>query len=206
MRTGLAATLAVAGLAAVPAMAQPQSDPDWPCVQRLVPELTAAQMWSGPSLDAVEGFWQADALVAPLVLKLVDIDADDAQVEAAIDAFVQAVPEAERADRLTMLFKAALETVNGERADMIRVIKRYAERQRALADRISADNAQLRDIRLDAAPEDIPPELREIKERRDWDLRVFDDRTSMLALICEQPVMIEQRAFALARSIQGRLP
>src|SRR4051812_12032042 len=45
----------LATVAAAPA------DPDWPCVQRLVPTLTAATLWAGP---APKGDWHADKEVA----------------------------------------------------------------------------------------------------------------------------------------------
>ena len=38
-----------------------------------------------------------------------------------------------------------------------------------------------------------------------WDIRVFEDRRSSLGYLCEQPVLLEQRAFALARTIAGHL-
>jgi len=181
-------------------------DQDWPCVQRLVPELSAAQLWSGPPLDEVDGFWQADPEIAPLVLELVDVTDDEAVVQERLDAFIAKLPEEARAERLPMLFLAVLETINGERQDMINVIMRYAERQRMLAERIAEDNARLQGIRVDQAADQQAQELQQVRQRRDWDLRIFDDRFAMLTLICEQPVRLEQRAFALARSIQGRLP
>lgn len=187
------------------AAAQPAQDPDWPCVQRLVPELAAAQLWSGPSLDTVEGFWQADAEIAPLGRELIDLSRPMATVREDIDEFVSGVAPEDRENRLTMLFQAVLESVNGERAQVIRSIKGYARKQKALAERIAQDNAKLEGIRLDVEPDQQPPELLEIRERRDWDLRVFDDRFSMLTPICDQPVLLEQRAFALARAIQEHL-
>ncbi|MFC7556923.1 hypothetical protein ACFQU7_39010 [Pseudoroseomonas wenyumeiae] len=40
--------LGMALSAAAGARAATAADPDWPCVQRLVPNLTAAGVWSGP--------------------------------------------------------------------------------------------------------------------------------------------------------------
>ena len=42
-------------------------------------------------------------------------------------------------------------------------------------------------------------------EARQWDLRVFEDRQRVLRQICEQPVRLEQRAFALSRALQAEL-
>ena len=40
---------------------------------------------------------------------------------------------------------------------------------------------------------------------RDWDVRIYDDRRGSLSYLCEQPVLLEQRAFALARTIVSHL-
>lgn len=36
-----------------PAAAQ-EADPDWPCVQRLLPEIAGGMVWAGPPLDEAE--------------------------------------------------------------------------------------------------------------------------------------------------------
>ncbi len=41
--------------------------------------------------------------------------------------------------------------------------------------------------------------------QRGWDLRLYEDRSDSLAYLCEQPVVLEQRAFALARAIAKHL-
>lgn len=41
--------------------------PDWPCMQPKVPELSAAAMWSGPSIADVGNSWQDDSKVRELV-------------------------------------------------------------------------------------------------------------------------------------------
>lgn len=204
----LAAALAAGGLwlgLAVAPLAQPAQDPDWPCVQRLVPELAEGQMWAGPPLASVEGFWMADPVIAPLVPELVDIARPMDEVSRLIGDFAAATPADAREARLTMLFQGVLDYVNGERSRVVERIKRYARGQRALADQIAEVSAKLHGIRVDIAPEDQPPEIQETLRRRDWDLRVFDDRMSMLSQVCDQPVLLEQRVFAVAREIQGHL-
>jgi hypothetical protein len=36
-------------------------------------------------------------------------------------------------------------------------------------------------------------------------MRVFDDRQRSLRVVCDQPVLLEQRAFAISRLIQGQV-
>ena len=44
------------------------------------------------------------------------------------------------------------------------------------------------------------------EEKLDWDTRIFTDRQAQLTYVCETPVILEQRAFALGRAIAGHLP
>ena len=194
---GLALLVAGALLAGTPAAgpvrAQP-ADRDWPCPQRLVPQIVAGAIWSGPPLDEVKEHWATDADVAPLVPKLASRDTPVELAEAQIASFADKFPPEARDAKLTLLFVGVLEFLNGERGKLIEGIKRYTQRQRALADKIAATTRKLQD-------EPTP----EIRAERDWDLRVFEDRNRSLRQVCDQPVAVEQRAFALARAIQSHL-
>ena len=35
-----------------------RADPDWPCIQRLMPELSAATVWDGPAIEGSLKSWQ----------------------------------------------------------------------------------------------------------------------------------------------------
>jgi hypothetical protein len=53
-KTSLVRSLALAALllpAANMALAAMNTDPDWPCIQRKVPELSIASLWQGPPAD-----------------------------------------------------------------------------------------------------------------------------------------------------------
>lgn len=199
-------SLIVLVLLAMPGGAMAQSIvSDWPCVQRLVPELSAAQMWSGPPLDHLKGYWAADPEIAPLVPQLASLDTPLAEAGQEIETFADSLSDDARSERLSLLFIGVLEGINGERDRTIAGIERYTLRQRALAEQIAAENADLEGVRLDQ-PLEQQGDLAVVRAQRDWDLRVFDARQSMLSQVCERPVLLEQRAFALARVIQGRLP
>ena len=55
--------------AAGPALAQPKSDPDWPCPQRRTPDISLGAVWSGPDL-ASAGPWTDDQDAATLAVKV----------------------------------------------------------------------------------------------------------------------------------------
>ncbi|MCB1884466.1 MAG: hypothetical protein KDG89_10810 [Geminicoccaceae bacterium] len=209
MKPHHAALLAVALGAALPAAAQqgtPQkgTPTDWPCVQVYVPELSLGQVWAGPALPDEAGAWRDDPEVARLVPKLLDdaVPAEDATARA--EDFAKGVPEAERERRLALLFQGLFERAGVERGNMFAGIRRFADKQKALADRIAEANAKLRGMRLDVAA-GSQPEMEAARAERDWDLRVLDDRQRLLPQVCEQPVLLEQRLFALGRALQGNL-
>lgn len=199
----LAAAFLAGGVAVGFAGGAAAQESDWPCVQRLVPRLEGGQMWSGPPLDSVAGR-QPSRETAALAAALADPNLAPEETAAKVRAFAEGLPEAERAQALTLLFAAALDQLNAKRGDVIEKIRRYARGQQRLADRIADETRDLEELR--AQPKAEATRVAELQAARDWDLRVHIDRQRYLTLVCEQPVRLEQRAFALARAIQEHLP
>ena len=53
----------------------------------------------------------------------------------------------------------------------------------------------------------VPQEKIDAAEAQlDWSTRIFQDRQQSLTYVCETPVILEQRAFALGRAIAAHLP
>jgi hypothetical protein len=168
-------------------------DPDWPCIQRLVPRISAAQVWAGPEPDPAS--WQGDIEVSRLASKLAARRLPVNDAEKLVEGFAEAQPADKLNTKLTALFGRTLVIINQDRASIIAGIKRFAKRQRQLAERIRENRTKLAD---GSAAE---PEKTELSETLNWDLRIFDEREKSLIYLCEQPVLLEQRAFALGRSI-----
>ena len=183
------------------AAAQQPQDPDWPCVQRLVPKLEAGQMWSGPPLTAVA---QPSVELQETARRLIDLKATSETLAATVATFAAQQPEAGRAAALGDLFWLSLDWLNDERDVVIRGVKRFAVGQRALADRIVAETRELEELQQASAPDAAMAE--QLQAARQWDTRIYTDRQKSLTLVCDQPVALEQRAFALARLIQEQLP
>lgn len=175
---------------------------DWPCEQRLIPTLEAGQMWSGPQLAAAPAVPPAE--VSALTQQLTALHQSPDALAAGVQAFADGLPPDERSAQLSILFAVALQRLNGERATLINGIKRYARGQQRMAEKISAESRALDAMRKESG---TPPErIADLQAERDWDTRVFIERQHSLQLVCEQPVLLEQRAFALARLIQDKLP
>lgn len=179
------------------ARAAASADADWPCIQRLVPRIAAAQVWAGPEPDAAT--WQGDADVGRLAAELAARRTPLDEAEKLVEAFAEAQPKAAVNAKLTALFGRSLQVINQDRASIIAGIKRFARHQRQLAERIRQTRASLTDGSsggtADAGGQD------DLRETLTWDQRIFDEREKSMTYLCEQPVLLEQRAFALGRTI-----
>lgn len=192
---------ALAGTAA--ADGPPRTDPDWPCVQRKVPTLTPAAIWTGPAIEET-GDWAAEPEVRELVARLSRRRVPLEEAEAEIAAYAGTLPPETRAERLTLLFAGLFETMNAERGDVIEGIERYARRQKELAAEVRRDAAALEAARRSAEPD--PAAVAEAERKLFWDQRVFDDRRKSLPYICEVPRLVESRLFALGRAVGQVMP
>jgi hypothetical protein len=180
------------------AVAATGEDPDWPCIQRLVPKIAPAVIWPGPPIEQVNGPAdpRIDELAGELSARRVPLEEARAQIE----AFAAGLDGAQRNEQLIRLFVRTLEIINNDRSSIIEGIKKYARGQRALAQSINEKNERLIDL-----PKDQVLGRETLVAERDWDVRIYDDRARSLTYLCEQPVLLDQRAFALARAIAEHL-
>ncbi|MDX1540391.1 MAG: hypothetical protein R3349_03200 [Geminicoccaceae bacterium] len=179
-------------------------DPDWPCVQRLVPELSPAMMWAGPALDQVEGSWRGEPVVAELAPELAARRVPLEEANTQVADLAASLEPASRERTLTLLFAGIFEIIGRERQEIIAGIKRFNAVQERLAESVRSANAELRQLAGGSSAQD-QMRRQAISERRDWEVRLFDERRDALTYLCEQPVLLEQRAFQLARAIAGEL-
>ena len=181
--------------------AQAAAEGDWPCIQHKVGEISAAQVWDGPPLESSEP-WREDAGVAALAAELAQRRLPLEEASDRIERFA-ARAGSEREAKLTTLFARVLDRLNAERGRLVAGIERYARKQRELAERIKATALAIPVRRADSSGSG--PSVSELEEQLRWDTRIYDEREAALGSVCESPVLIEQRAFALAREIRSRL-
>lgn len=182
---------------------QPEQNPDWPCIQRLVPEIAPGMIWRGPPLESVERS-DPDRAIEELAGELAARRVPIEEARQHIEAFAQELDPAHKDEALTRLFAETLEIINRDRASIIDGIKRFARQQRALSDEIEQMDAALRELKGNGSGEQQARRAT-LEEQREWSVRIFDERENSLTYLCEQPVLLEQRAFALARDIAGSL-
>jgi hypothetical protein len=186
------------------ANAMAAQDKDWPCDQVLQPELSVGAMWSGPDPADAKETWQGDEAVRALVERIAPrrVPLDEARSE--IHQFAAGVAGDKR-KALVALFAGLFETINSERDEIIRGIKRYHGRQAALAKRIEDTTRTLDGLDPGSKDQAVIQKRADVQTQLDWDSRIFDDRQRLLPAVCEQPVLLEQRLFALSHAIQGEL-
>jgi hypothetical protein len=112
---------------------------------------------------------------------------------------------AEKNRRLTLLFAGVLDTINADRSSIIAGIGRYARRQQSLAQRISAQSAELDKLPAQGGNNEQIDRREKLLEIQTWDARIFRERERSLQYVCELPVLLDQRAFALGREVAAHL-
>jgi hypothetical protein len=187
--------LAVALLAAAPR----SEDPDWPCPQRLVPNLAAAAYWSGP-LDT-QGDWRADPEIAAFVRRLAPRRVSTEVGLAEIERFAKTAT-VDRSRRMALVFRGLLEETDRERAELIGQLTQMGRRQRELAALVGRLADELRSIPPDAAGEAAERRV-ELQQRHDFTARNFAEIQRTIGYACEAPVALDARLGAWARALHA---
>ncbi len=194
----LLATFAIADLC----LAADPRYPDWPCAQAKVPEISLAAVWAGPSLDDVADKWKNDAKVSALVTRL---SARRVPLEDAQRAIAEYLTTAATDKTLhgKLLFAGLFDTLNAQRSSVLNGLERVMRKQREAADKIRSDTLALQALQDASAPDQAKVE--ELGNQLVWETRIFEDRRRVVKFVCEVPTAIDQRLFALGRTIQQEM-
>ena len=194
-----ATALSLLACLAAPALAAPRNaDPDWPCQQLKVAELSVASYWSGPPINAASD-WQQNPGVAALVGVVAQRRLPIEQATLRIDAFAKAAG-AEKSRLLPMVFAGLFDVLSHERANIINGLDRFGQRQKTLAGNLRDDSEILRAAQAATPTDDA--KIAELTQRLLWDSQVFEQRRQSLGPACNVATVIEQRLYSLAQAIQ----
>jgi hypothetical protein len=180
------------------------ADQNWPCQQRKILEISPGQIWTGPPLEEIGDSWQSNPTIAELARKIAARRTNIDEAKDLVTRFASAA-SANRNRDLAALAAGVLTVINDERAAIIGGVERYARRQRELAATIERQGAELEAITKAATTEQQKTQRDDLQEKQAWDMRIFQERARSLTYVCELPVMLEQRAFALGREIESHL-
>ncbi len=175
--------------------------PDWPCTQAKVPEISLAAVWAGPPLDDVSGKWKDDAKVSALVAKLAARRIPLEEAQKAITEYLNGAADKTGSGKL--LFAGLFDSLNAQRSQVMNGLERVTRKQREAADKIRSDT-----LALQAKQGETPPDQAKVDELGNqlvWQTRIFEDRQRVIKFVCEVPTAIDQRLFALGRSIQQEI-
>lgn len=189
----------ILSLWAAPAWAAGPVDPDWPCVQRRQPQLSVAQLWPGPPPEAVAVDLPKEPKIRQLAEALAQRRLSLNEAEARVAEFAASASS----DELTALFLASFDQIQTARDRVMGGITRYAHKQEDLDRYIKEMRQKFTDL-MAAEPKDFDA-IDKAEEDIDWSTRIFQDRQQSLTYVCETPVILEQRAFALGRIISAQL-
>ena len=180
-------------------------DPEWPCIQRLIMEVSPAVLWPVPVEEDMASLYKKDAEVRALSEQLGDIEQFTDTHRTMIAEFAQAKPESEREQQLTLLAVGVLDVSNRIRADYIRGIKRYTRQQIAISEQIEATLNEL-SLLEDANTTSSGHSREDVVETLRWHERVYDQRERSIQMLCERPVELEQRVSDVLRDAVQYLP
>jgi hypothetical protein len=202
--------LLVLAVAAGPrAHAAAAADQDWPCVQRLVPNLTAAGVWSGPAPPPGDA-WQQVPEVAALVARITPSAVAEAAGLRIIGDFTAPLDAEARRQWVPLVLSGTLAETNQVRRQLIDRIGAFARRQRGLAETVQHLTEQLDASGPEAARRDSTEaaiaQRAELQQRVFFATKTFQDAERTLRYMCEVPVRLEARFGAYARALQAALP
>jgi hypothetical protein len=199
LRHTLPLIVAAVGIAlAATAFAADPRFPDWPCNQIKVPEISVAAVWSGPSIDDVGDDWEQDPVTRDLVARLAARRTPLDQAQKLISDYLTGSAD-ERRHKANLIFAGLFASLNRERNQVMDGIERFFRQQRTFAEKTRAEIAELRELQDSGGD---PNRIEELANQVAWDTRIFEEQRSTVSYACEVPILIEQRLFALARTIE----
>ncbi|PLU60658.1 hypothetical protein BMJ22_31870, partial [Sinorhizobium medicae] len=133
------------------------------------------------------------------------------------DAHVRAFVERAKVDGnvLGNVFYGVFENIAETRQRLITGIGRYSRSQIALSSRIDSARVEMAKLSTRALVEmaklskvESPDfdRIDKLEEQIDWDERIYRDRSQALTYVCETPVLLEKRAYAIAQILLKHMP
>jgi Spy/CpxP family protein refolding chaperone len=200
-RTLLLAAL-LAGASSLAIAAPRNTDPDWPCEQVKVSDLSVGSFWNGPAIDPATADWQKDTAVASLVGAITQRRLPMDQATQRIVAFAKAAGD-KKQQELALVFAGVFNVLNQERRKVIDGLDRFGQRQKVLAANLRQEGEALRSAQTATPPDDA--KVADLTQHLLWDQQFFETRRQSLRFACDVATTIEQRLYGLSQAIQQNL-
>ena len=176
--------------------------PDWPCTQAKVPEISLAAVWAGPALDDAMDKWKSEPKISALVEQLAARRTPLEEAKKLVAEFLSGAAT-EKTELGKLLFAGLYDTLNAQRSSVMNGLERITRKQREAAEKIRSDTLALH--ALQDAPMPDQARINQLADQITWQTRIFEDRNKVIRFACEVPTAIDQRLFALGRTIQQEM-
>ena len=173
------------------AYAQPpgkEKDPDWPCIQVYIEELSWGSIWTGPPLDDNSSKWSDDEQLNLLTKKLMNKRTKETEGIKELNVYIK---KNKSPEKLTKLFHGLFDRTNDVWKKRNAKLLSFGKRQRLTSEKISSKLAKIKELSKDF--EKNKEEIEKLELEQFWDVRRFEDRRALSDSLCEQPRFFEKR-------------
>lgn len=178
-----------------------EKNPDWPCIQVLLEELSWGSIWTGPPLDERTTKWKENEELRLLAIKIMDRKTKE---EDGITELKKFMKKNNSPEDLTFVFHALFDKTNEIWKNRTQKLKNFGKKQRLTSEKI-ARKLEKSKILLEN-PEANKEEITRLEQEKFWDIRKFEDRRMQSDYLCEQPRFYEKRLGVYSNIILEKLP
>ena len=178
-----------------------EKNPDWPCIQVLLEELSWGSIWTGPPLDERTTKWKENEELRLLAIKIMDRKTKE---EDGITELKKFMKKNNSPEGLTFVFHALFDKTNEIWKNRTQKLKNFGKKQRLTSEKI-ARKLEKSKILLEN-PEANKEEITRLEQEKFWDIRKFEDRRMQSDYLCEQPRFYEKRLGVYSKIISEKLP
>ena len=165
-----------------------EKNPDWPCIQVYIEELSWGSIWTGPPLDENSSKWINDEKLSSLAEKIMKRNTKEKE---GIEELKKYIKKNNSPDQLTKLFHALFDTTNNIWKKRNIKLLNFGKRQRLTSEKISTKLGKIKKLFKDY--ESNKDEIQKLEQENFWDVRRFEDRRALSDSLCDQPRFYEKR-------------
>ena len=165
-----------------------EKNPDWPCIQVYIEQLSWGSIWTGPVLDENSSKWINDEKLSSLAEKIMKRNTKENEGVKELKKYIK---KNNSPEQLTKLFHALFDTTNIIWKKRNEKLLNFGKRQRLTSEKISTKLGKIKKLSKDY--ESNKDEIQKLEQENFWDVRRFEDRRALSDSLCEQPRFYEKR-------------
>ena len=175
-------------------------NPDWPCIQVLIEELSWGSIWTGPVLNDKSSKWRDNDELRLLANTIMNRKVKEEEGALKLKKYIK---KNNSSEDLTLTFHALFDKTNEIWTKRTKKLLSFGKRQRLTAETIADKLDKIKELSKDR--DSNKEQLAELEQERLWDVRRFEDRRALSDALCEQPRFYEKRLGVFAKIILENL-